>query len=112
LNLPAGAALVGSTGRIGVTLPMDNVRAGIVEAGVELGSTTKHAENAAEAIMTSDCRHWTHPSHSCHHRTHLSRSCRRSSRSCHRRTHHMIPRWTRRIPRDDGQTDPHRPSRR
>jgi glutamate N-acetyltransferase/amino-acid N-acetyltransferase len=56
LNLPAGAALVGSTGRIGVTLPMDNVRAGIVEAGVELGSTTKHAQNAAEAIMTSDTK--------------------------------------------------------
>src|SRR5262245_34299112 len=33
LNLPAGSALVGSTGRIGVTLPMDNVRAGIIEAG-------------------------------------------------------------------------------
>src|ERR1043166_9125070 len=32
LNLPRGMALVGSTGRIGVTLPMDNVRAGIIEA--------------------------------------------------------------------------------
>src|SRR5258707_14428006 len=29
LNLPIGSVLVGSTGRIGVTLPMDNVRAGI-----------------------------------------------------------------------------------
>ncbi len=27
LNLPSGSALVGSTGRIGVTMPMDNVRA-------------------------------------------------------------------------------------
>jgi glutamate N-acetyltransferase/amino-acid N-acetyltransferase len=56
LNLPTGSALVGSTGRIGVTMPMDNVRAGIVEAAVELGSTTNHAAQAAEAIMTSDTR--------------------------------------------------------
>jgi glutamate N-acetyltransferase/amino-acid N-acetyltransferase len=56
LNLPRGSALVGSTGRIGVTLPMDNVRAGIIEAGVELGSSMEHAANAAEAIMTSDTR--------------------------------------------------------
>ena len=56
LNLPRGSALVGSTGRIGVTMPMDNVRAGIVEAGVYLGATTEHAANAAEAIMTSDTR--------------------------------------------------------
>jgi glutamate N-acetyltransferase/amino-acid N-acetyltransferase len=34
LNLPRGSALVGSTGRIGLTLPMDNVRAGVVEAAV------------------------------------------------------------------------------
>jgi glutamate N-acetyltransferase/amino-acid N-acetyltransferase len=56
LSLPRGLVLVGSTGRIGVTLPMDNVRAGIVEAAVELGSTREHAANAAEAIMTSDTR--------------------------------------------------------
>ncbi len=56
LNFPAGSALVGSTGRIGVTLPMDNVRAGIIEAAVELGATQVHADNAVEAIMTSDTR--------------------------------------------------------
>jgi glutamate N-acetyltransferase/amino-acid N-acetyltransferase len=56
LLLPEGSALVGSTGRIGVTMPMDNVRAGIIEAGVELGATIEHADNAAEAIMTSDTR--------------------------------------------------------
>jgi glutamate N-acetyltransferase/amino-acid N-acetyltransferase len=56
LNLPGGSALVGSTGRIGVTMPMDNVRAGIIEAATELGSTGQHAANAAEAIMTSDTR--------------------------------------------------------
>jgi glutamate N-acetyltransferase/amino-acid N-acetyltransferase len=56
LDLAPGAALVASTGRIGVTLPMDNVRAGIVEAAVELGNGREHADRAAEAIMTSDTR--------------------------------------------------------
>src|SRR5512135_1512223 len=56
LALPQGSALVGSTGRIGVTMPMDNVRAGVIEAAVELGSTADHAAQAAEAIMTSDTR--------------------------------------------------------
>jgi len=56
LGFSAGRALVGSTGRIGVTMPMDNVRAGIIEAAVELGCTRTHAANAVEAIMTSDTR--------------------------------------------------------
>ena len=56
LNLSAGRALVGSTGRIGVTMPMDNVRAGIVEAATLLGSASENAAHAAEAIMTSDTR--------------------------------------------------------
>ena len=56
LGLSAGRALVGSTGRIGVTLPMDNVRAGIVEAVLELGYSAAHADRATEAIMTSDSR--------------------------------------------------------
>jgi glutamate N-acetyltransferase/amino-acid N-acetyltransferase len=56
LNLAKGLALVGSTGRIGVALPMDNVRAGIIEAAVELGASFAHADHAAEAIMTSDTR--------------------------------------------------------
>jgi glutamate N-acetyltransferase/amino-acid N-acetyltransferase len=56
LNFPKGSVLVGSTGRIGITLPMDNVRAGIIEACVELGSTVAHAAYAVEAIMTSDTR--------------------------------------------------------
>jgi len=54
LNLSPGRALVGSTGRIGVTMPMDNVRAGIVEAATLLGTTAAHADQATEAIMTSD----------------------------------------------------------
>ncbi|HPC61114.1 MAG TPA: bifunctional glutamate N-acetyltransferase/amino-acid acetyltransferase ArgJ [Verrucomicrobiota bacterium] len=56
LALPRGSALVGSTGRIGVALPMDQVRAGIIEAAVELGDTVRHADQAAEAILTSDTR--------------------------------------------------------
>ncbi len=56
LTLSPGRALVGSTGRIGVTMPMDNVRAGILEAAMELGITTTHADHAAAAIMTSDSR--------------------------------------------------------
>jgi glutamate N-acetyltransferase/amino-acid N-acetyltransferase len=56
LNLPAGSVLAGSTGRIGVALPMDNIRAGILEAAVWLGSTARHADQTAEAIMTSDTR--------------------------------------------------------
>jgi glutamate N-acetyltransferase/amino-acid N-acetyltransferase len=56
VSLPPGSALVGSTGRIGVALPMDQVRAGIIEAAVELGSTATHADHATEAIMTSDTR--------------------------------------------------------
>jgi glutamate N-acetyltransferase/amino-acid N-acetyltransferase len=56
LNLPKGSALVGSTGRIGVTMPMDNVRAGIIEAATLLGSTAEHAGHAVEAIMTSDTK--------------------------------------------------------
>jgi glutamate N-acetyltransferase/amino-acid N-acetyltransferase len=56
LNFPKGSALVGSTGRIGVTMPMDNVRAGIIEAATLLGGEIENADHAAEAIMTSDTR--------------------------------------------------------
>ena len=56
LNFPKGSALVGSTGRIGVTMPMDNVRTGIIEAATLLGFAVENADHAAEAIMTSDSR--------------------------------------------------------
>jgi glutamate N-acetyltransferase/amino-acid N-acetyltransferase len=48
--------LVGSTGRIGVTLPMGNVKRGIWEAAKLLGNSKAHADQAVEAIMTSDTR--------------------------------------------------------
>ena len=56
LGIRDGYALVGSTGRIGVELPMDQVRAGIVAAIAPLGSTVEHAAHSAEAIMTSDTK--------------------------------------------------------
>ncbi|HZF00501.1 MAG TPA: bifunctional glutamate N-acetyltransferase/amino-acid acetyltransferase ArgJ [Methylomirabilota bacterium] len=56
LNFSKGSALVGSTGRIGVTMPMENVKRGIVETTKLLGSEIENANHAAEAIMTSDTR--------------------------------------------------------
>ena len=56
LNLSPGRILVGSTGRIGVTMPMPNVRAGITAAAEGLGFTEEHADQSVEAIMTSDTR--------------------------------------------------------
>jgi glutamate N-acetyltransferase/amino-acid N-acetyltransferase len=56
LNIPAEIFFVGSTGRIGVGLPMENVKRGIVEAAKVLGNSIAHANNAMEAIMTSDTR--------------------------------------------------------
>jgi glutamate N-acetyltransferase/amino-acid N-acetyltransferase len=55
-ELPAERVLVASTGRIGVTLPMANVRRGILEAAKLLGNSSRHAAHAVEAIMTSDTR--------------------------------------------------------
>ena len=48
--------LVGSTGRIGVTMPMANVKRGIFEAAQLLGNAPAKADEACEAIMTSDTR--------------------------------------------------------
>jgi glutamate N-acetyltransferase/amino-acid N-acetyltransferase len=56
LHMPAGHVLVGSTGRIGVTMPMANVKAGILQAAQLLGNDESHAAEAAEAIMTSDTK--------------------------------------------------------
>src|SRR5260221_3643795 len=56
LGLPAQRVLVGSTGRIGVAMPMANVRRGIRQAAPLLGQGPEHAAQAAEAIMTSDTR--------------------------------------------------------
>lgn len=56
LHMPAEQVLVGSTGRIGVTMPMANVRSGIEAAAQLLGNEPECADEAAEAIMTSDSK--------------------------------------------------------
>ena len=56
LDLAPESVLVGSTGRIGVPLPMDNLRRGIREVVDRLGDSAEHAAQVAEAIMTSDTR--------------------------------------------------------
>lgn len=56
LHMPAEHVLVGSTGRIGVTLPMANVRAGISAAVPLLDNSPESAAHTVEAIMTSDTR--------------------------------------------------------
>ena len=56
LHMPEEQVLVGSTGRIGVTMPMANVKSGILHALQMLGNEPAHAGEAAEAIMTSDTR--------------------------------------------------------
>lgn len=48
--------LVGSTGRIGVQMPMANVKRGIVEASQLVNASVASASHVAEAIMTSDTR--------------------------------------------------------
>jgi glutamate N-acetyltransferase/amino-acid N-acetyltransferase len=56
LHMPMEQVLVGSTGRIGVTMPMANVKRGILEAAQILGNAPRQADEACEAIMTSDTR--------------------------------------------------------
>jgi glutamate N-acetyltransferase/amino-acid N-acetyltransferase len=56
LHMPAEHVLVGSTGRIGVTMPMTNVKRGILEAAQLLGNAPAQGDEACEAIMTSDTR--------------------------------------------------------
>jgi glutamate N-acetyltransferase/amino-acid N-acetyltransferase len=56
LHMPTEHVLVGSTGRIGVTMPMANVKRGILAAAQILGNAPAQADEACEAIMTSDTR--------------------------------------------------------
>ena len=55
-KIPASDFLVCSTGRIGVPMPMANVKRGIAEAAKRLHHSVASARDAAEAIMTSDRR--------------------------------------------------------
>lgn len=55
-RISANNVLVGSTGRIGIAMPMKNVERGI-RAGVPLlARSARNARQVAEAIMTSDTR--------------------------------------------------------
>jgi glutamate N-acetyltransferase/amino-acid N-acetyltransferase len=56
LGIDARQVLVCSTGRIGVPMPMANVKSGISDAASRLSSRLSSARKAAEAIMTSDTR--------------------------------------------------------
>jgi glutamate N-acetyltransferase/amino-acid N-acetyltransferase len=56
LHMPVEQVLVGSTGRIGVNMPMENVRLGIEAAAPMLGHDPECADEATEAIMTSDTK--------------------------------------------------------
>ena len=55
-RLSAEDVLVASTGRIGVPLPMPNVKRGIQAAAGLLNTFPENASHAAEAIMTSDTK--------------------------------------------------------
>jgi glutamate N-acetyltransferase/amino-acid N-acetyltransferase len=54
MGLSGQDVLVCSTGRIGLPMPMDQVRSGILDAANKLAHSREAAAHAAEAIMTSD----------------------------------------------------------
>jgi glutamate N-acetyltransferase/amino-acid N-acetyltransferase len=56
LNISPAEVLVASTGRIGVAMPMANVKKGIEQAAAIVDSSLASGSHAAEAIMTSDTR--------------------------------------------------------
>jgi glutamate N-acetyltransferase/amino-acid N-acetyltransferase len=56
LGIDAREVLVCSTGRIGIPMPMANVKRGVTEAAKQLARNGRSARAAAEAIMTSDTR--------------------------------------------------------
>ncbi len=56
LKISSAEVLVASTGRIGVPLPMENVKKGIEQAAALAKPDLASGNHAAEAIMTSDTR--------------------------------------------------------
>lgn len=54
LKVPENAVLVGSTGVIGMQLPIDRIEAGVEKLVSELQGTIEAGTTAAEAIMTTD----------------------------------------------------------
>lgn len=56
LNVDSESVLVGSTGVIGMQLPMDRLEKGIEMLAANLGTDVEHGTMAANAIMTTDTR--------------------------------------------------------
>jgi glutamate N-acetyltransferase / amino-acid N-acetyltransferase len=56
LKIRPADVLVASTGRIGVPMPMGNVKKGIKQAALLVDASLSSGSHAAEAIMTSDTR--------------------------------------------------------
>ncbi len=54
LGIPAESVLVGSTGVIGMQLPMDRIKAGIAALAAGKAGTREAGEAASRAIMTTD----------------------------------------------------------
>ena len=57
LNIPAEAVLLGSTGVIGMQLPLDRINAGIEKLVAAKSDTLEAGLEAAKAIMTTDTVH-------------------------------------------------------
>ncbi len=54
LKIDKDAVLVGSTGVIGMQIPMEKLKAGIEKLAENLGEDAEHGNQAAKAIMTTD----------------------------------------------------------
>lgn len=56
LGIDREGVLIGSTGVIGMQIPMERVKAGIEQLALNLGEDLEHGNQAARAIMTTDTR--------------------------------------------------------
>ncbi len=54
LNIPANAVAIGSTGVIGMQIPIDKIIAGVEKMAPALGSSKEDGLTAAQSIMTTD----------------------------------------------------------
>ena len=55
-GIDEAGVLIGSTGVIGMQIPMERVKAGIEKLAADLGGDLEHGSRAAKAIMTTDTR--------------------------------------------------------
>lgn len=56
LGIDKAGVLIGSTGVIGMQIPMERMKAGIEQLALNLGEDLEHGNEAARAIMTTDTR--------------------------------------------------------